>query len=859
MRNWVTAGLVILGGLSIVMFQGINSDKDILSFSINGAEANINQSTGEMDVIVPTGTNLTSLAPIFSATGPAVTVYGLRQYSGISTHNFESNVPYISFASDGSTKSYFAHVTTGSHPSESMSYFQFFDVDSGTNGGISEGIITGSNIAVTVPFNTNLNSLPAYFNYIGTAVKIGSTKQISNITTNNYTSPVSYGVYANDGSSNNYSITVTKAGATAKAITSFNLITGYGIYPGTINGTNIHVGVPTDVVTSHLIAQYTSTGSLVKVGSAVESSGLSVNNFISPVTYIVTSGDGLTTQNYIVTVDNYYSFLDVHNLAETMFDNESYNVSFNVTNRESATITGITSSVTMPSPIEWTQTGNTCTGSLAVSATCALSGTFNIPKSYGAAVVKFSLLDGSSVVHASYDKIITAAPQITELQPGIESPTIYAAYRFTNAGSHRLYASANVNDKSICFDSNNIGTIESYTNAWNTCAQEMTRGHDTLYIPAFPGVGGKVLLSVDTKIPDGPSPSVTATNPSDTYYTRWQQVEYGGGLNQLSQPALFNLNPTNVNFIGFATNVSTVISGVVGPYNNNSYALQGIMYGRNIKTQPVFSAIESSLDNVPNGIANSWQNLAQLNAAQTNVLRILSPSQVFPFMGTPSSQFYFDGSLYTQYINNLWDYYKDTGGNHFLYSNDDPIASLVIPGEHCTLKCQVTAVDDKMHCIQFSGTCPINVSTGSLDGAYNFGVGNSSESGFTKFAALDFVSAAGTPSATTFGTDGTYRSVTGQNIVAGQSVGFLPFCSNVNFVFGNPQFVANIALYYTPQYNCLTNYSSYTSSVIDQYSYQSQLYFWYYNYGYSDTLGQSGAVYSFNNESYPFTIDTNYQ
>lgn len=58
----------------------------------------------------------------------------------------------------------------------------------------------------------------------------------------------------------------------------------------------------TDV--SKLIAQFTSVpNSTVKVGSTVQQSGITVNNFTSPVTYTVVAQDGQTTRNYTVMVN----------------------------------------------------------------------------------------------------------------------------------------------------------------------------------------------------------------------------------------------------------------------------------------------------------------------------------------------------------------------------------------------------------------------------------------------------------------------------------------------------------------------------------------------------------------------------
>jgi hypothetical protein len=74
----------------------------------------------------------------------------------------------------------------------------------------SIGIVSGNNISVTVPNGTNTTNLVASFtNSSLSNVKIGSTDQVSGSTQNNFTTPVTYTVTAEDGTTNNYIVTVT--------------------------------------------------------------------------------------------------------------------------------------------------------------------------------------------------------------------------------------------------------------------------------------------------------------------------------------------------------------------------------------------------------------------------------------------------------------------------------------------------------------------------------------------------------------------------------------------------------------------------------------------------------------------------
>ena len=91
----------------------------------------------------------------------------------------------------------------------------------------------------------------------------------------------------------------TPAPSSAKAITAFSL---NGVF-GTINetGKTIAVTMPFGTGVTSMVATFTTTGASVTVGSTVQTSGTTANNFTSPVTYTVTAADA-TTQDYTVTV-----------------------------------------------------------------------------------------------------------------------------------------------------------------------------------------------------------------------------------------------------------------------------------------------------------------------------------------------------------------------------------------------------------------------------------------------------------------------------------------------------------------------------------------------------------------------------
>jgi len=95
----------------------------------------------------------------------------------------------------------------------------------------------------------------------------------------------------------------TSALSSAKAITAFNLVSpvaATGVITDATHTIAITVPYNTTSVTQ-LVATFTTTGTSVKVGSTIQVSGTTANDFTSPVVYTVTAADA-TTQNYTVTV-----------------------------------------------------------------------------------------------------------------------------------------------------------------------------------------------------------------------------------------------------------------------------------------------------------------------------------------------------------------------------------------------------------------------------------------------------------------------------------------------------------------------------------------------------------------------------
>ena len=172
------------------------------------------------------------------------------------------------------------------------------------------GVISGNNINLTVPYGSVVTALKATFSITGVKVEAGSALRVSGVTANDFTNPVIYTVTAADGSTKNYTVTVTIALVTAKEITAFSFTSALNSgalvnsdITGIVNeaAKTITVTAPFYTILTGLKATYSTTGVKVQVGGAVQTSAVTANNFTSPVVYTVTAGGG-STQNYTVTV-----------------------------------------------------------------------------------------------------------------------------------------------------------------------------------------------------------------------------------------------------------------------------------------------------------------------------------------------------------------------------------------------------------------------------------------------------------------------------------------------------------------------------------------------------------------------------
>jgi len=205
-----------------------------------------------------------------------------------------SNPAEVTMDADMSATAVFVAAT-----SSAKTLYDFGFVAPSVTGTIDEAACTG---AVIVPFTTAVTGLVAFFSTTGVQVKVGDTVQTSRITANDFTNPVTYSVVAADGTTQDYVVTVTVARESAKEFTAFHFLSPASTGKIHENVSSVVVSVPFGTFLTNRVAVFSTTGIEVRVGSAVQVSGTTENDFTNNVTYTVVAADG-SRRDYLVMAD----------------------------------------------------------------------------------------------------------------------------------------------------------------------------------------------------------------------------------------------------------------------------------------------------------------------------------------------------------------------------------------------------------------------------------------------------------------------------------------------------------------------------------------------------------------------------
>ncbi len=293
--------------ISSIPSATLSDSKAITAFSFNASDnaalssnATVTIVDTDINAVVPEGIDLTALVASYTATGELVAISDTAQVSCITANDYTSPVTYTITAENGTTEDYTVTVTNSA---KAITAFSFNASDNAALSSNATVTIVGTDINAVISEEIDVTALVASYTTTGESVAIGDTAQVSGITANDYSNPVTYTVTAENGTTEDYTVTVTNS---AKAITAFSFDASDNAALSsnaavTIDGTDINAEVPTGTDVSALIATFTTTGESVAIGDTIQVSGATANNFTSPVTYTVTADDG-TTEDYTATV-----------------------------------------------------------------------------------------------------------------------------------------------------------------------------------------------------------------------------------------------------------------------------------------------------------------------------------------------------------------------------------------------------------------------------------------------------------------------------------------------------------------------------------------------------------------------------
>lgn len=515
----------------------------------------------------------------------------------------------------------------------------------------------------------------------------------------------------------------------------------------------------------------------------------------------------------------------VKGITQTIYSNQSYNAEFTFTNNTGSAVTLANTVISQSgTPLDITLDTTPCSNvQLQANESCTITGNgINLP-THQIAQLSF-LLTSADAGAESYTYTIRIA--------AVAYHAGYAAFRVLNdenptkQGWLVALGKTSTAQAVVKFDTNRNGSLLDPTSSYAEGQIEIpnTPLGLVIYQPNYnspgSGIGGLMYVSLESPVyePHG-TEGINLNNTSDPnqniVFSVYEPNVYDSGTGSL----LANLDVTAINFYGvmqgfYALDINTGINKNPG-FLVESYS--------GTATETIFSAVQSNLTtNWPNtwGVesqfvfyppsSNSWVRLYGL----VNWIA-LNPS-VYPAG--------FESTIYNQYVDDLWTYYAQSTGNKILID-----ANEISKG--CELEAYVDNTNNMLVQPVNSESCPENDGKGANTWSW------------TKFQPVDFVGGAPDSSSTLWGANGTYKSL-GKYISAAQSVGFLPYCSQPDIVYGPPSFSTSLQPnYWTAQYTCLDNYSQYGGTVMNQYDqvlhqYVPSIYAW----AYDDALGISSEV-----------------
>jgi uncharacterized repeat protein (TIGR02543 family) len=300
------------GTYTVIVTRAGSSDATLSALSLSSGTLSPSFASGTESYTVSVANSVTSITVTPTRTQPnaTITVNGTSVTSGSASGSISLNVgsntiTVIVTAQDGTTtKSYTVSVTRLSNDAT----LSALALSSGTlspsfASGTTSYTASVANAVTSITVTPTRTQANATITVNGTSVTSGSAS--SSISLSNGSNTITVVVTAQDGTTTkSYTVTVTRLSNTA-TISAFSFNSLSPAVTGSVDNSlrTVQLSVPTGTNLTALVATFTlSSGATAAIGSTPQISGQTANNFTSAVTYVLTSQDSSTVQNYLVTV-----------------------------------------------------------------------------------------------------------------------------------------------------------------------------------------------------------------------------------------------------------------------------------------------------------------------------------------------------------------------------------------------------------------------------------------------------------------------------------------------------------------------------------------------------------------------------
>ncbi len=289
-----------------ITFMTLNNQAEMISFTAPNqvGQTTIDADAKTVNLTVTASQDITNMIATFQLSPYAKAKVGTEeQVSGQTAVDFTNPVVYNIMSEDSTINKDWTVTVTKAAPLEENDILTYAIADVQ----VGDATIDTDNhtVSVTVDYQADLTNLVANFTVSPSAtVKVGTVDQESGVTANDFTATVNYTVIAENGTEQVWAVTVTKeAPSTETDFLSYQLNDQVGTSVIDADNHTIAVQVAWDANVSSMVAVFTlSDNAKAKIGNVTQYSGSMFNSFNDDVVYSVIAEDGVTTQDWTVSV-----------------------------------------------------------------------------------------------------------------------------------------------------------------------------------------------------------------------------------------------------------------------------------------------------------------------------------------------------------------------------------------------------------------------------------------------------------------------------------------------------------------------------------------------------------------------------